>query len=60
MALKKILTEPNKTLRQKSLQVERVDGELQSLDVPKLTCKTVASMVQQVLSDKEYDKFKSA
>ena len=31
MALKKILTEPNKILRQKSLPVEKVDGELQKL-----------------------------
>ena len=31
MALKKILTEPNKVLRQKSLPVEKVDGELQIL-----------------------------
>jgi len=31
MALKKILTEPNKTLRQKSSPVEKVDGELQRL-----------------------------
>jgi len=31
MALKKILIEPNKTLRQKSLPVEKVDGELQKL-----------------------------
>jgi len=31
MALKKILTEPNKILRQQSLPVEKVDGELQKL-----------------------------
>ena len=31
MALKKILTEPNKILRQKSLPVEKVDGDLQKL-----------------------------
>ena len=31
MALKKILTEPNKILRQKSLPVEKVDKELQQL-----------------------------
>ena len=31
MALKKILTEPNKILWQKSLPVEKVDGELQKL-----------------------------
>ena len=31
MALKKILTEPNKILRQKSLPVEKVDGELQKI-----------------------------
>ena len=31
MALKKILTEPNKVLRQKSLPVEKVDGEIQKL-----------------------------
>jgi len=31
MALKKILTEPNTTLRQKSLLVEKVDGELQRI-----------------------------
>ena len=31
MALKKILTEPNKVLRQKSLPVEKVDGDLQKL-----------------------------
>ena len=31
MALKQILTEPNKILRQKSVVVEKVDGELQKL-----------------------------
>ena len=31
MALKKILTEPNKTLRQKSVAVAEVDSELQQL-----------------------------
>ena len=31
MALRKILTEPNKTLREKSLAVEKVDTELQQL-----------------------------
>jgi len=31
MALKKILTEPNKILREKSLKVERVDEDLQRL-----------------------------
>ena len=31
MALRKILTEPNKILRQKSLVVEKVDSELQKL-----------------------------
>ena len=31
MALKKILTEPNKILREKSLKVERVDKDLQKL-----------------------------
>ena len=31
MAIKKILTEPNKILRQKSLVVEKVDSELQKL-----------------------------
>ena len=31
MALKQILTEPNKILRQKSAVVEKVDGELQKL-----------------------------
>ncbi|MDC0059727.1 peptide deformylase [Pelagibacteraceae bacterium] len=31
MTLRVILTEPNKTLRQKSLKVERVDKELQAL-----------------------------
>ena len=31
MALKKILTEPNKILRQKSLPVEKVDDEIQKL-----------------------------
>ena len=31
MSLKKILTEPNKILRQKSLPVEKVDGDLQKL-----------------------------
>ena len=31
MALKKILTEPNKILRQKSLKVEKVDEEIQKL-----------------------------
>ena len=31
MALKKILTEPNKILRQKSLPVEKVDNEIQKL-----------------------------
>ena len=31
MALKKILTEPNKILREKSLKVDRVDGDLQKL-----------------------------
>ena len=31
MALKKILTEPNKILRQKSLEVEKVDKDLQQL-----------------------------
>ena len=31
MALRKILTEPNKILRQKSLKVDRVDKDLQKL-----------------------------
>ena len=31
MALKKILTEPNKLLRAKSLTVEKVDEDLQKL-----------------------------
>ena len=31
MALRKILTEPNKILRQKSLTVEKIDEELQKL-----------------------------
>ena len=31
MALRKILTEPNKILRKKSLKVEKVDEELQTL-----------------------------
>ena len=31
MALREILTEPNKTLRQKSLKVEKVDEDLQRL-----------------------------
>ena len=31
MALKKILTEPNPILRQKSLKVEKVDSDLQKL-----------------------------
>ena len=31
MTLKKILTEPNPVLRQKSIAVEQVDGELQKL-----------------------------
>ena len=31
MALRKILTEPNKILRQKSLVVEKVDSEIQKL-----------------------------
>ena len=31
MALRKILTEPNSVLRQKSLIVEKVDGDLQWL-----------------------------
>ena len=31
MALRKILTEPNKTLREKSLAVDKVDGDLQRL-----------------------------
>ena len=31
MALRKILTEPNKILREKSLVVEKVDGDLQQL-----------------------------
>ena len=31
MALRQILTEPNKTLREKSLPVEKVDEDLQRL-----------------------------